>query len=256
MQFLVDNNIFLNNLRWQELVDIAILSLIIYKIILMLQGTRTVQIMIGFLFVGGTSYLADFLGLAGVSWVLTNIFNSIVIVIIVLFQSDFRNALAQVGTKPFFRDSKQDKSISTVEKIYKLCEHFSQVRVGALIVLEREVGLRDYYTGATRLNAEFSPQLLVALFNPQAPLHDGAVVINKSMQVGYAGCILPLSSHHDFSKNLGTRHRAALGLSEETDAVVIVVSEETGEISMAHNGELYRKNNGTSVKNKFLSLFQ
>ncbi len=245
----------LSTLRWQDAVDIVILTAIIYKIILMLQGTRTIQIMTGFLIVAIVLYLADFFRIAGVSWVLTTIFQSIVIVIVILFQADFRNALAQMGTSKFFRDANEEISQDALIQIFGVCEHFSMARIGALIVLEKEMGLGNYYSEATELRAEFSPQLLVSLFNPHGPLHDGAVIIDKSKRISYAGCILPLSVQHDFSKILGTRHRAALGLSEETDAIILVVSEENGEISVAYRGELFREASGVSVKNKFLSLY-
>jgi diadenylate cyclase len=210
--------------------------------------------MIGFLFVAAILYLADFFMLAGVSWVLTSIFKSIVIVVVILFQADFRNALARIGTTPLFRDTKEKVEKDSLVQIFSVCEHLSRLRVGALIVVEKEIGLRNYYSDATRLDAKFSPRLLVTLFNPHGPLHDGAVIIDKSKRISYAGCILPLSSQHDFTESLGTRHRAALGLCEETDAVILIVSEENGEISVAHKGELFRGTEDNSVKNKFLEL--
>ena len=246
---------FFYSLRWQDFLDVAILSVIIYQIFIMLRGTRTIQILIGFLLVSVSFYLVDFLGLTGISWVLTNIFNSIVIVFIVLFQSEIKNALAQVGTKTHFYDTKSGKSDNILNKIYSVCDHFSNTGIGALIVLEKEMGLGDYYTGATKLNADFSPQLLVSLFNPHAPLHDGAVFINREGKIAYAGCILPLSSEIDFSKNLGTRHRAALGLSKESDAVILVVSEENRMISIAWNGKLLQQSAEFSVKEKLLDIF-
>jgi len=251
----MDLSILFDKLRWQDLVDVVILSVIIYKFILMLQGTRTVQIMIGFLFVTISFYLADFLEFEGVYWVLNNVFNSIVVVIIVLFQSDFRNALAQVGTKTGFSDLRSQKTGDYLDKIFQVCSHFSEVGIGALIVLEKEMGLGQYSRGATQINAELSPQLLVAIFNTHAPLHDGAVIINKDKLIAYAGCILPLSTTIDLSKNYGTRHRAALGLCEETDAVVLVVSEETGTISLAHNGVLFHHSAERSIQGKLNELF-
>lgn len=251
----MDLSILIDKFRWQDLVDILILSVIIYKFILMLQGTRTVQIMIGFLFVSISFYLADFLEFEGVYWVLNNVFASIVLVIIVLFQADFRNALAQVGTRTGFSDHRNQKPSGYIDQIFKVCTHFSEVGIGALIVLEKEMGLGQYSRGATQMNAELSPQLLVAIFNVHSPLHDGAVIINKDKQVACAGCILPLSTTIDLSKNYGTRHRAALGLCEETDAVVLVVSEETGVISLAHNGVLFHHTKECSIEKKLADLF-
>lgn len=241
---------FFSNLRWQDIADIAVLSIVIYQILNMLRGTRTIQILMGFLLVGIAFYFVDLLDLRGIAWVLTNLFNSIVIVFIVLFQSEIKNALAQMGTKTVFYDLKNKKSVSIIDKIYSVCEHFSKDRVGALIVLENEMGLADYYSGATKIDAQFSQQLLVSLFNHHAPLHDGAVIINREGKIAYAGCILPISTQMDFLKKHGTRHRAALGLSEETDAVILVVSEETGEISLAWNGELMGRMKGSDLKDK------
>ena len=246
---------FLINFRWQDAVDIAILAIVIYRILLMLRGTRTVQIISGLLVVSIFFYFADLFNLIGSTWVLRNIFNSIVIVFIVLFQSDIKNALAQMGTTRFFHDSHLGKSSSILDSLYSVCEHFSRKRIGALIVLENEMGLADYYSGATKIHAEFSRQLLVSIFNPHSPLHDGAVVISREGLIAYAGCILPLSKEIDISKNQGTRHRAALGLSEESDSVILTVSEETGEISMAHNGELITQSADYDIKLKMKEIF-
>jgi len=246
---------FLVNFRWQDIIDIAILTVIIYRILLMLRGTRTIQIISGFLLVAIFFYFADIFNLIGSTWVLRNIFNSIVIVFIVLFQSDIKMALAQMGATTVFHDSHLGESSNILESIYTVCEHFSNQRIGALIVLENEMGLGDYYSGSTKLSAQFSRQLLVSIFNPHSPLHDGAVVISRDGLIAYAGCILPLSKEIDITKNLGTRHRAALGLSEESDAVILTVSEETGEISMAHNSELITQSANYQVKSKLKDVF-
>lgn len=245
---------FLYHIRWQDYLDIAILTIVIYRILLMLRGTRTIQIISGFLLVAVFFYFANLFDLIGSTWVLRNIFNSIVIVFIVLFQSDIKNALAQMGASTIFHDSHLGKATGILDSICSVCEHFSKQRIGALIVLENEMGLGDYYSGATKLNADFSRQLLVAIFNPYSPLHDGAVVINRKGQIAYAGCILPLSKEIDITKNQGTRHRAALGLSEESDAVILTVSEETGEISIAHNGELVTESADFRINTKIKEI--
>jgi diadenylate cyclase len=247
---------FIYHIRWQDYLDIAILSLIIYRILLMLRGTRTIQILAGFLVVAIFYYFAGILNLLGSTWVLNNIFNSIVIVFIVLFQADIRNALAQMGTRTLFHDRSLSQSPDVLDSIYSVCQHLSKSRIGALIVMENATGLRNYYTGATKINAEFSRQLLVTIFDPHTPLHDGAVVISRDKRIAYAGCILPLSKEIDFAKNKGTRHRAALGLSEESDAVILVVSEETGEISLAYNGELLLSSSGYPLSEKLKEIFK
>lgn len=245
----------LSNIRWQDVLDIVILTLVIYRILLMLRGTRTIQIISGFLVVAVFFYFANLFDLIGSTWVLRNIFNSIVIVFIVLFQSDIKNALAQMGASTIFHDTHLGKSSNILDSIYSVCEHLSKQRIGALIVLENEMGLGDYYSGATKLEAEFSRQLLVSIFNPYAPLHDGAVVISRKGLIAYAGCILPLSKEIDISKNQGTRHRAALGLSEESDAVILTVSEESGRISLAYNGELITESPDYQIKSRLKEIF-
>jgi len=245
----------LYDLRWQDLMDIALLTAIIYGFIIMLQGTRTIQIVTGFLLVAVIFYLTDFLELAGLNWVLNNLFSSIVVVIIILFQADIRKALAQIGVRTFFRDYNPRKAVTLIDQLIKVCEHFAKMRVGALIVLEKDIGLKEYYSNATRLDAAFSPKLLVTIFNTHGPLHDGAIVINKLQQISYAGCILPLSNQEDLSGNLGTRHRAALGLSEITDAVILVVSEERGVISIAQGGQIIAGGTEAELRKTLYELY-
>lgn len=252
MQFSFD---VFSKIRWQDFIDILILSFIIYRIFLMLRGTRTIQIMSGLLLVAFFFYLVNILDLFGSTWVLRNLFESIMIVFIVLFQSDIKKALAQMGTTASLFSNKLSKSASMVDKIFKVCEHFSRSGIGALIVLENEMGLGSYYADATKIDAEFSQPLLVSLFNRQSPLHDGAVIISSDNRIAYAGCILPLTKEIDFSKTLGTRHRAALGLSEESDAIILIVSEETGKISLAWDGELLVQSDRVSIKQKVREVF-
>jgi len=245
----------LYDLRWQDLVDIALLTAIIYGFIIMLQGTRAIQIMTGFLLVAVIYYLTDFLGLAGLNWVLNNLFSSLVVVIIILFQADVRKALAQIGVRTFFRDYNPRKAVTFIDQVIKVSEHFAKTRTGALIVLEKDMGLKEYYSNATKLDALFSPKLLVTIFNTHGPLHDGAIVINKSQQISYAGCILPLSNQEDLSGHLGTRHRAALGLSEITDAIILVISEERGVISLAQGGQLIIGESEGELRKKLYELY-
>jgi diadenylate cyclase len=249
---------FFNNLdiRWQDFVDIAVLSYVIYRILLMLRGTRTIQILGGLLLVAVFFYAVDILKMIGSAFVLRNVFSSIVIVLVVLFQADIRNALAQIGTKTLFAGAKLRQSADLIEKVYSVCEYFAQSRIGALIVLENEMGLRSYYDEAIKIDAEFSPQLLVSLFNTQSPTHDGAVIISREGRIAYASSILPLSKEIDFSTNMGTRHRAALGLSQESDALTLVVSEETGKISMTFDGDLVTQSAEISLKAKVQDIFK
>lgn len=249
---------FFNNLdiRWQDFADIAVLSYVIYRILLMLRGTRTIQILGGLLLVAVFFYAVDILKMIGSAFVLRNVFSSIVIVLVILFQADIRNALAQIGTKTLFAGAKLRQSADLIEKVYSVCEYFAKSRIGALIVLENEMGLRSYYDEAIKIDAEFSPQLLVSLFNTQSPTHDGAVIISREGRIAYASCILPLSKELDFSANMGTRHRAALGLSQESDALTLVVSEETGKISITFDGDLITQSEKVSLKERVQGIFK
>ncbi|OGG95550.1 MAG: TIGR00159 family protein [Candidatus Lambdaproteobacteria bacterium RIFOXYD12_FULL_49_8] len=242
-------------LRWQDLVDVGILAAIIYSFILMLQGTRTLQIVLGFLLVGVIYYLTDFFGLDGLHWVLKNLFSSIVVVIIVLFQADIRKALAQIGVRSFLWNSAPRQAVGLIDKLVKVCSYFSKLKIGALIILEKDIGLAEFYTSGTKLNADFSPKLLATLFNTHGPLHDGAVIIDQRQRISYAGCILPLSNQEDLAGNLGTRHRAALGLSEVSDAVILVVSEERGVTSIAHRGKLIHGGGESELRQKLAELY-
>ena len=232
-------NFFLH-LRWQDFIDILILTVILYRLILMVQGTRTSQILAGFLVLAAGYYISNTLRFEGVSWVLTNLFNSLVVVIVVLFQTDFRNALAQMGRNTIFRDNLRLGSVNVVDMVMETCEQFSKSRIGALIVFEKSVGLRNYMNSGTIIDAQVSPQLLYSIFNPTSPLHDGAVIIDRHGVLAASSCILPLTTRLDLTPKYGTRHRAALGLSEETDSAVIVVSEENGKISMIIQGEFFQ----------------
>ena len=179
------------------------------------------------------------LNLEATQLLLDNLGQSLVLVLVVLFQTDIRNALAQIGVFTLFRENNQQKK-DVVDNILQACQTMSQQRIGALIVLEQEVGLKNYSDRGTQLNATVSENLLLSIFHPTSPLHDGAVIINNKGDLTSAQCILPVSMNSRVSPDLGTRHRAAIGLTEETDAAVLVVSEERMEISLSYKGQLIR----------------
>ena len=179
------------------------------------------------------------LDLEATQLLLDNLGQSLVLVLVVLFQTDIRNALAQIGIFTLFRENKKQKK-DVAEIILQACLSMTQQRIGALIVLEQEVGLKDYSDRGTQVNANLSEPLLLSIFHPTSPLHDGAVIINSKGDLLAAQCILPVSMNTRLSSSLGTRHRAAIGLAEETDAVVIIVSEERREISLGYKGNLIR----------------
>jgi TIGR00159 family protein len=240
------------NIRWQDVVDVLVIAFIIYQIFLLIKGTRAVQILIGLVVIFVAFLIARKMELLTLHWVLSNFLGSIILVIIILFKSEIRRVLAQVGRSPFVRTSAE--TLQTIEEVIKAAIYLSSHLTGALIVLERQTGLNDHIRSATVLDARVSWELLVSIFHPQSPIHDGGVIIRNSRVIA-AGCYFPLTRNTRESKNYGSRHRAALGLSEEADAVVVVVSEETGRISVAMNGRFTRGLDSTTLKRVLQTLF-
>ena len=224
-------------LRWQDIVDILVVAYIIYRVILLIRGTRAVQMAAGLALITMVYFAARWLQLYTLHWILGTILSSLFLLIVIIFQDDIRRALTQMGQTPFIR--MRIKTFHTLEEVAKAASNLSETRTGALIVMERRVGLKDHIDSGVILDAEVSKQLLVSIFNKNSPLHDGAVIIQKG-KLAVAGCVLPLSTSPYIEKELGTRHRAAIGITEQTDAVAVVISEETGAISVAMNGKLTR----------------
>lgn len=226
--------------RWRDAFDVLLLAGVIYWILLTFKGTRAAQMLVGVLLLGGAALAARRYELFGTSWILENFWAYWVLALIVLFQPELRRALAQVGHSRFFRGvlaGSRHEERHVVDDIVQAADSLAAKRIGALMVLERSTGLRHYAELGVPLDALLSSDLLESLFHPYSPLHDGAVFIQGNRVVA-AGCFLPLSRNPELGRKLGTRHRAALGLSEETDAVVLVVSEETGRISLAGEGQM------------------
>lgn len=225
-------------LRWLfDLIDILIVGFILYRIILLIKGTRAVQMLLGLAVVFLVYLASQFLGLYTLHWLLDNFLSSIILVIVVIFQSDIRRALIHFGKNPFYTDDTYRDEDEVLDEIVKACMHMAKKQVGALIVLERETGLNDFMEVGVELDAKISSDLIVSVFLPNSPIHDGALVIQKG-RISRVGCFLPLTRSADISKNLGTRHRAAIGLTERVDAAVIVVSEETGRITIVVSGKM------------------
>jgi uncharacterized protein (TIGR00159 family) len=220
----------------RDIVDIAIVGLAVYWLLMMLRGTRAIQILGGLVVLIAAAVFSEIFQLVTVRLILDYFIQWAPIIIIVLFQHDIRRALARVG-RGFFPAVSAEQELQIVEEVVRAAQVLSQKRVGGLIVLERETGLGDQIEGGTAVDAEVSKELLVSLFLPYSPLHDGAVVIQKA-RIAYAGSILPLTLKTELPEGVGTRHRAAVGITEETDAVVVVVSEETAIISFVMGGEI------------------
>ena len=205
---------FLTNIReiirWQDLMDILLVCIIVYRVLLLIRGTRAVQMLTGF-------------------------------------------GIILIGRNPFFTSTNTIEEVGIVDEICRAALMLAGQKVGALVVLERETGLKNYIEAGVMIDAKVSEDLLVSIFHPSSPIHDGAVIIRNS-RVSSAGCLLPISRDPSINKELGTRHRAALGLTHETDAVVVVVSEERGEISLVHHGTIVRDLDINGLRNQMLQL--
>ncbi|MGJ7922807.1 diadenylate cyclase CdaA [Neobacillus sp. LXY-4] len=225
-----------------DIVDILLVWYVIYKLINLIRGTKAVQLLKGIFVILLVKFISDNLGFNTLSWIMGNIITWGFLAIIIIFQPELRRALEQLGRGKFFSRSgiqEEDDQDKLVEAIVKATDYMAKRRIGALISIERETGMSDYIETGIPLNANISSELLINIFIPNTPLHDGAVIIQKNI-VAAAACYLPLSESPFISKELGTRHRAALGISEVTDSVTVIVSEETGNISLTKNGELHR----------------
>lgn len=228
----------LDNFRLQDAIDIGIVAFIVYSLIELIRGTRAARMLIGLGVVVLVYISSRFFSLYTVNWIIDNFLSSVLLVIVIIFQHDIRRALVQVGSRPFFgtdhRLAGQD-----LEEIIRAVVTMASRRVGALIIFERETGLNEFMEGGTALDARISKELLLSVFVTTSPIHDGALIVRKG-RVAAAGCFLPLSANPNVSKTLGTRHRAAIGITEESDAVAITVSEEDGGISLVADGRITR----------------
>ncbi len=230
----------LKHFRWSlDLLDILLVAFIIYRLLLLIKGTRTVQMLLGLAVLLLVYVASQVGGLYTLNWLLDNFLSSIILVIVVIFQNDIRRALIHMGRNPFFADQTFREENQILDELVKGCTSLASRRFGALVVVERETGINDFLEVGIELDARLSADLLGAVFHPQSPIHDGAVVVQRG-RLTRAGCFLPLTQNPSVSPRLGTRHRAALGLTELVDAVAIVVSEETGRISLAISGKMTR----------------
>ncbi|KPJ89150.1 MAG: hypothetical protein AMS17_03090 [Spirochaetes bacterium DG_61] len=224
-------------------IDIVIIAAVIYKIYMMISGTRAIQVVKGLALIIFAAWFSHFLHLETVSWLLNQLIQVAVIAVIILFQPELRRMLTKVGQGRFlglfFKEN-----VTIIDTLASAVEELSNKQIGALIAVESNVGLKNYIETGIYVDAILSPDLLFSVFRKESPLHDGAVVIRRDRIIA-AKCILPLTERHDLVEGYGTRHMAALGLAEETDAFVIVVSEETGKISVAWNGRIEM---GLSIK--------
>ena len=248
-------------LKFSDLIDIAIMALIIYELSKVLRETRAVLLLRGIGILFFVLLLSDWLNLNAVNYLLMNTMQTGLFAVVVIFQPELRNMLERVGrSKPgklldmVSGPNDSDKLVKVIDELCDAAENLSKKNVGALIVIERTTKLGDVVRTGNVVNADVSSALLENLFVPNTPLHDGAVIV-RGDRIHTAGCLLPLTSNTNLSRELGTRHRAALGISEASDAMVIVVSEETGKISIALNGTLTRNLDKDSLKRALVKVF-
>jgi uncharacterized protein (TIGR00159 family) len=244
-------------LRWQDLLDIGIISFLVYRSLQIVRGSRAMQMIIGLAVILVAYVSSRALGLLTLNWILDNFLGSIILVIIVIFQSDIRRALTQVGSAPLFVAAERTAQLSedVIDEVAQGATGLAEKRVGALIVIEREVGLNEYMEIGTRLDARVSRELLESVFLPHSPIHDGALVIQKG-RVSAVRCLLPLSTNPNLRKTWGTRHRAALGVTEETDAVAIVVSEQEGTAALVVGGNVTENIDGQRLRSALRDLLK
>src|SRR4029079_3668304 len=239
---------------WWDLLDIAIVAFLIYEFLLLIRGTRAVQMGVGTLIIVALFYVSRLAPLQTVNWLIRNMLVYVAFAAIVIFQSDIRRALAHFGQAPFFRYfNRQEAGDETIEEIVAAATMLSSQKVEAIVAVEREIGLRNYIESGIPLDATLTYDLLVTIFHPGSALHDGAVIIQEH-RVAAAACFLPLTVNPRVSRELGTRHRAAIGLTEEGDAVAVIVSEETRKRSSPIDGLIERGLSPDDLRTRLRSL--
>ena len=246
-----------SNVRVFDIIDIIVVSFLIYRTLVFLRETRAGQLVKGIAVLLIVYALASWWNLAVLQWVLSVVFNSAIIVFAIIFQPEIRRLLERVGQTKFgvtkTLGERDERLYNCINNVGKAARYMQETKTGALIVFERKTQLGDIINTGTVIDAETSASMINNIFYPKAPLHDGAIII-RDARIYAAGCILPLTQSNIFSSELGTRHRAAIGMTENSDAVVLVVSEETGNISIVKNGEITRNYNGVSATEELIKL--
>lgn len=240
-------------LIWRPILEILFIWFLLFGLIRFFQGTRAMQVLLGLMILAGIFNFAKWLDLHVVNWVLTKLFAVGVVALLIIFQPELRRALARIGQNTF-RGAFLKKG-GTVDEVVQACEHLSRNRIGALLAIERDMGLKNYIESGIAMDAKISAELLITIFLPTTPIHDGGVIIVGD-RLASCGSLFPLSQNTEISRTLGTRHRAAIGLTEENDAVCVIVSEETGAISVSVHGKLTRDLESEGLKRVLLSLFR
>ncbi len=240
------------NFRLQDAVDILVIAFLVYQTLDLIRGTRAARMLLGLGVVFLVFLSSQFLDLYTVNWVLDNFLSSIFIVIVVIFQNDIRRALTQVGTGTFF-GSEANLQSSDIDEVVRAAVTMATRRIGGLIVFERDVGLTEYIQSGTKIDSNINRELIISIFQTSSPIHDGAIILSVR-RIAAAGCFLPLTTNPNVSKALGTRHRAGIGMTEDTDAVVLVISEEDGRISLIIDGRMTRDLDAANLRDRLEKL--
>jgi len=240
-------------IRWTDVVDIAILAFITYRVLLLLRGTRAFQALVGLLLLLLLFFLSEVLGLTAINWLLDTLTVYIVLAVIILFQQDIRRALARAGR--LFPTTRVSAELPMLEELVKASFNLASRRIGALVAIERNAELGEYIEAAASVDGVVSHGLLLSIFHHTSPMHDGAVVIQKG-RLSAAQAFLPLTQSKEVSRFFGTRHRAAIGLTEETDAICIVISEERGTVSLVGAGQVSPCADADELREKLVDIFQ
>lgn len=236
-----------------DLIDVVVVAFIFYRLLMLMKGTRSAPIVAGLLLVGIVSFLAFWFQFEGLKWLFTNLATVGFIVLVVVFQPELRGALAQLGHARVFRRFLKDRDQAAVDEVVRAAVRLSDLGWGGLIVMQRNVGLKNIASTGQDVHARLSAETLVTIFTPRAPLHDGAVIVENNTILA-AACTLPLTINEEYADLYGMRHKAAIGITEDSDAIAIAVSEETKGISLTHRGRLYRNIEPSRLKENIETL--
>ncbi len=244
----------ITEIRWQDLIDITIVTFVLYRLLLLIKGTRAFQMLMGLVTLFVAFVISRYVGLYTMEWLIQSLWSYIVLTLIILFQPEIRKALAQMGRNPLTQRLAAVEESKNIEEIIRASVSLANKKIGAIIVIERESELKDLIEMGIQLDARITRELITSIFLPYSPIHDGAIVI-KGDRIVAAGCFLPLTLATNISKSLGTRHRAGIGVTEETDAVTIVVSEETGAVSVCLGGDIIRDLDTNALRRILTDIF-
>lgn len=233
--FFEDAYFFIQQLNWKDYLDLVLVALVVYRALLLTKKSGAVQILSGIGVLAIVYFVSIWLDLATFRWILDLVFSNLFLIVVILFQAEIRRALAQIGSNPFFLGQSVIEARHNIEELAQGSVQLAQKGLGALIVIEREIALDYFIEGGVEIDASVSAEILNSIFANSSPIHDGAVLIRNG-RIASAGCFLPLTQNQALQKNWGTRHRAAMGLAEQTDAIVLIVSEENQAVGIFHGG--------------------